>query len=134
RDVSIMDVGTLGKFVVAGRDATEFLERLYPCQVHDIKEERLRYALLLNEGGYVIDDGLICPTAPGRYYLTFTSSGAEQAEAWLRDWAETWGHKVHLVNQTSQLGAINVAGPKARELLSKLCKEGLDREAFPQGR
>ena len=34
------------------------------------------------------------------------------------DWRETWGTTVHIVNQTSALGAINVAGPKAREVLS----------------
>lgn len=132
--VSVMDVGTLGKFVVAGRDAMEFLERLYPCHVHDIREGSIRYALLLNEAGYVIDDGIICATTPGRYYLTVTSSGAEQAEAWLQDWAETWGLKVHIANQTAQLGAINVAGPRARDLLAKLSPTPIDPESFPYGR
>ena len=132
--VSVMDVGTLGKFVVAGRDAMEFLERLYPCHVHDIREESIRYALLLNEAGYVIDDGIICPTAPGRYYLTVTSSGAEQAEAWFQDWADTWGLKVHIANQTAQLGAINVAGPRARDLLARLSPMPIDPASFPYGR
>ena len=35
------------------------------------------------------------------------------------DWRETWGHDVHIVNQTSAIGAINVAGPKAREVLAR---------------
>ena len=67
RDVGIMDVGTLGKVLVAGRDATEFLERLYPNRVADLERGKLRYGLLLNEAGYVIDDGTICPlgTAAG---------------------------------------------------------------------
>jgi sarcosine oxidase subunit alpha len=131
RDVSVMDVSTLGKLLVAGRDATAFLDRLYPCRVADLEEGRIRYSLLLNEAGYVIDDGVVCPLGPGRYYVTFTTGGAEQAEAWLRDWAETWGHDVHVVNQTHALGAINVAGPKARELLALLSDDHLTNEAFP---
>jgi sarcosine oxidase subunit alpha len=35
--VSIMDVSTLGKYRIAGRDATAFLERLYPCHVSDLE-------------------------------------------------------------------------------------------------
>lgn len=132
--VSIMDVGTLGKFVVAGRDALTFLEQLYPCHVHDIREEGIRYALLLNEAGYLIDDGIICPIGGGQYYLTVTSSGAEQSEAWFQDWADAWGLKVHIANQTAQLGAINVAGPRARDLLSKLSPSPIDARSFPYGR
>ncbi len=123
RGVSIMDVGTLGKFIVAGRDATEFLERLYPRPVRDLEEGRGRYAVLLNEAGYVLDDGMICALAPSRYYVTLTSGGAARGEAWLRDWAEWWGHQVHIVNQTDVYGAINVAGPRANELLARLCPE-----------
>ncbi|MGH9174409.1 MAG: aminomethyltransferase family protein, partial [Vicinamibacterales bacterium] len=120
RGVSIMDVGTLGKFLIGGADATAFLERLYPCRVADLAPGRIRYTLVLNEAGYVFDDGLICALGAGRYYLTFTSGGAEQAESWLRDWAETWGLMVHIVNRTAAVGAINVAGPRARELLFAL--------------
>ena len=93
-DVSVMDVGTLGKFLLTGPDAAAFLERIYPCRVADLARGQLRYALLLNEAGYVFDDGTIAALGDGRYSLTFTTGGAERIEAWLRDWAETWGHRV----------------------------------------
>src|SRR2546423_13874661 len=35
--VSVGDVSTLGKLVVSGPDVVEALERLYPCNVSDIK-------------------------------------------------------------------------------------------------
>ena len=131
RDVSMMDVSTLGKFVVAGPGAAAFLEWLYPCHVGDLAEGRLRYALVLNEAGYVVDDGVVCPLGGGRWYVTFTSGGAEAAEAWLRDWAETLGLEVWIVNETHARGAINVTGPKARELLARLSDDRLTNEAFP---
>ena len=115
--VSIGDVGTLGKFIVAGPDATGFLERLYPCQVGDLKIGRSRYALMLDERGYVVEDGLICRNGPDRYLLTFTSAGATFAEMWMRDWAESWRLDVRVLDQTMALGAINLTGPLARELL-----------------
>ena len=118
--VSLGDVSTLGKFVVAGPDAVEFLQRLYPTDVSTIRVGRSRYALLLNERGHVIDDGMICREADDRFVLTFTTGGAGNAEMWMRDWMETWGLNVLLLDRTMSLAAINVTGPRAAELLARV--------------
>jgi glycine cleavage system aminomethyltransferase T len=117
--VSIGDVSTLGKMVVSGPDVVEFLERLYPCRVADIRSGRSRYALLLNERGHIMDDGMILRESETRFVLTFTSGGAANAEMWVRDWIDTWGLRVHVMDRTMSLAAINVTGPRARELLQR---------------
>lgn len=118
--VSIGDVSTLGKMQISGPDALEALERLYPTKVSTIKTGRSRYVLMLDERGYVLDDGLISKDSDTRYTLTFTSGGATTAELWVRDWVESWGLDVRLLNQTMSLGAINVTGPLATTLLKRL--------------
>ncbi|HEU4571427.1 MAG TPA: hypothetical protein VFR93_01985, partial [Candidatus Limnocylindrales bacterium] len=118
--VSIGDVSTLGKVIVSGPDVVEALERIYPCHVADIRPGRSRYALLLNERGHVMDDGMILRDAETRFTLTFTSGGAANAEMWLRDWIDTWGLRVHVMDRTMSLAAINVTGPFAGELLRRL--------------
>jgi glycine cleavage system aminomethyltransferase T len=118
--VSIGDVSTLGKVIVSGPDVVEALERIYPCHVADIKPGRSRYALLLNERGHVMDDGMILRDADTRFTLTFTSGGAANAEMWLRDWIDTWGLRVHVMDRTMSLAAINVTGRLAGELLRRL--------------
>ena len=127
--VSIGDVSTLGKLRVAGPDALKLLERLYPTKVAGIAPGRSRYVLLLDERGYVLDDGLILCEAENRYALTFTSGGASFAEMWIRDWAEGWGMDVRVLYQTMSLGAINVTGPLAGELLARA---GLDPQHAPK--
>ena len=117
--VSLGDVSTLGKMGVSGSDALEFLERLYPTKVATISPGRARYALLLDDRGYVLDDGMICRDSDTRFTLTFTSGGSTTAEMWIRDWAETWGLDVRILNQTMSVGAINVTGPRATELLAR---------------
>jgi glycine cleavage system T protein len=118
--VSLGDVSTLGKFIVAGPDSVEFLQRLYPTDVSTIRPGRSRYALLLNERGHVIDDGMICRETEDRFVLTFTTGGAGNAEMWMRDWMETWGLRAHLMDRTMSLAAINVTGPRAAELLARV--------------
>jgi sarcosine oxidase subunit alpha len=118
--VSVGDVSTLGKLVVSGPDVVEALERIYPCHVADIRSGRSRYALLLNERGHVMDDGMILRESETRFALTFTSGGAANAEMWLRDWIDTWGLRVHVLDRTMSLAAINVTGPFAGELLRRL--------------
>lgn len=117
--VSLGDVGTLGKMIVQGPDAVEFLERVYPCRVADIGHGRSRYALLLAESGGLMDDGLISRVDDTTFHLTFTSGGASHAEAWLRDWAHAFEADVRIMDRTHSLGAINVTGPLATELLGR---------------
>lgn len=117
--VSLGDVSTLGKLVVSGPDVVEALERLYPCHVADIKPGRSRYALLLNERGHVMDDGMILRDGETQFVLTFTSGGAANAEMWVRDWIETWDLRVHVLDRTMSLAAINVTGPLATTLLGR---------------
>src|SRR3954470_714636 len=129
--VCVMDVSTLGKFLVAGRDARTLLDRVFPLDVGSIAPGRARYLLALDEAGYVMDDGLLAALGDGSYYLTSTSGGADRMEAWLRNWADRLGLHVHLIDQTAPLGAINVAGPHARDLLATLSDDDLSRAAIP---
>jgi sarcosine oxidase subunit alpha len=129
--VSIMDVSTLGKFVVAGRDGRRLLDWMFPLDVGVVARGRARYLLALDEAGYVMDDGLLATLADGAYYLTSTSGGADRMEAALRNWADRLNLHVHLANQTAPLGAINVAGPHARDLLAALSDDDLSRAAIP---
>ena len=127
--VSLGDVSTLGKMMVSGPDAVEALERIYPNHVHDIKVGRSRYVINLSERGHVLDDGMICRESDTRFLLTFTSGGASVAEMWVRDWIETWGLKVHVLDRTVSHGAINVTGPLAGTLLQRL---GVAQDAIPK--
>jgi sarcosine oxidase subunit alpha len=117
--VSICDVGTLGKMRVSGPGALPLLEHVYPVPISTLKPGRSRYAFLLDERGYVIDDGMVCRESQTRFTLTFTSGGATFAELWIRDWADSLGVDVRIMNQTMSLGAINVTGPRATELLAR---------------
>jgi len=116
--VSVGDVSTLGKMIVQGPDAEALLQKLYPTDIGTIRTGRSRYVLMLDERGYVFDDGMVARVGDHEFMLTFTTGGASMAEMWVRDQAD--GLDVRILNQTLSLGAINVTGPRSRELLTAL--------------
>ncbi len=129
--VSLMDVGTLGKFTLAGAGANELVDRVFPCRTDDLAPGRTRYVLSLDEAGYVMDDGLLARVGEREWYLTSTSGGAGRTDARLRHFIDRLGLDAHVLDRTAQWGAINVAGPYARDLLDRLTDDPIDAEALP---
>jgi sarcosine oxidase subunit alpha len=129
--VSVMDVGTLAKFLVTGPDATALMDASFPTRFDDVAPGRARYLLALDEAGYVFDDGLACALGAEGWYVTSTSGGADRMEAWLRDRADRLDLLAHVVDLTAERGAIVVGGPLARTLLGELTDAPLDAGAFP---
>ena len=121
--VSLGDVSSLGKMAISGPDAEAFLERIVPTRVASLRPGRCRYVVMLDERGYLFDDGMLCREAAreegDRFFLTSTSGGSDFLELWLRDWAEAFGFDVRILNQTASLAAINVTGPAAARLLTR---------------
>jgi sarcosine oxidase, subunit alpha len=129
----LIDVSTLGKILVSGPDAAELLERIYVNKWADLGVGRVRYGVLCTEEGIIFDDGVGARLAPDRYYLTATTGNAEAVFQWLELWRATWRLNATVLNQTSSLAAMNLAGPRAREVLGRLTSLDLSPAAFPFG-
>jgi sarcosine oxidase, subunit alpha len=129
--VSAMDVGTLGKFLLTGPDATDLVRAAFPARIDDARPGDARYLVAVDEAGYVFDDGILCALGHEGWYLTSTSGGADRMEAWLRDRVDRLGLRAHVVDLTADRGAIVLAGPRARELLGLLTTDPIHPDAFP---
>jgi sarcosine oxidase subunit alpha len=131
-DAGLIDVSTLGKLLVRGADAGEFLDRLYPNRMSTLKPGRVRYGVLTSEAGRISDDGTVCRIDEDTFYVTTTSSGAGAVEQWFSWWLADWDDlDVTLTDVTQGIAAMNLAGPKAREILSQLTDLDCSNEAFP---
>ncbi|HWI21574.1 MAG TPA: 2Fe-2S iron-sulfur cluster-binding protein [Baekduia sp.] len=126
----IIDVSTLGKFVLSGPGAGELLDRLYPNVMSNLKPGRIRYGVLLSEMGRITDDGTVCRLDDDTFYITTTSAGAAGAERWFSWWLADWDVDARLTDVTQGLGAINLAGPNAREILSRVTDLDCSNEGF----
>jgi sarcosine oxidase subunit alpha len=126
----LIDVSTLGKLLVRGPDAGAFLDRLYPNRFSDLKPGRIRYGVISSDAGRIVDDGTIGRIDEDTYYVTTTSSGAGAVEEWFSWWLADWRMEVKLTDVTQGLAAVNLAGPKAREILAALTDLDCSADAF----
>ena len=130
----IFDASTLGKIEVVGPDAAEFLNRLYVNSWSKLGVGRCRYGLMLNEPGFVMDDGVVGRLALDRFHVTTTTGGAPRVLHHMEDYLQTEFPelRVWLTSVTEQWAVIAVQGPRARAILEPLV-EGIDLSsgAFP---
>ena len=129
--VGMIDVGTLGKLEIRGPDAAEFLERIYTGRYANLKVGMSRYALMLDEAGVIVDDGVIARLGAEHFYFTTTTSGATPIYRELSRLNTLWQLDCGLVNLTGARSAINLAGPSARDVLAKLTDCDLSGTTFP---
>lgn len=130
--VGLIDVSTLGGLDVRGPDAAELLERVYTFGFAKLPVGRTRYALMTNEQGVVIDDGVCARLGEQHFYVTATTSGVDRIYQQMLKWNAQWRLDVDITNVTAALAAVNLAGPLSRQVLAKVCEDvDLSAEAFP---
>jgi sarcosine oxidase subunit alpha len=129
--VGVIDVGTLGKIEIYGPDAAEFLERVYISRYANLKVGMTRYAVMCDESGVVIDDGVVARLGAEHFYFTTTTSGAANIYRELTRLNTLWQLDCTLVNLTGAMAAVNLAGPKSASVLAQLTRQDLSTAAFP---
>jgi sarcosine oxidase subunit alpha len=127
----LIDVSTLGKIEVMGRDAGELLDRLYTGRLGNLAPGRTRYALMLDEAGVVIDDGVAMRLGNGRFYITTTTGNSAAVYREMQRRVAEWRLDCTLHNLTGHMAAMNLAGPHAREILKSCTYLDLSEAAFP---
>jgi sarcosine oxidase subunit alpha len=129
--VAMIDVGTLGKIEIHGADAGTFLERIYTARFAGMKQGSTRYGLMVDESGVVIDDGVIARLGEQHFYFTTTTTGSATVYRELTRLNAMWRMEVGIVNVTGHYAAVNLAGPRSREVLARLTALDLSEAAFP---
>ncbi|MFI5449748.1 MAG: 2Fe-2S iron-sulfur cluster-binding protein [Candidatus Bathyarchaeia archaeon] len=136
--VGLIDVSTLGRFEIRGRDAAKFLDLTFGNIYSNMKLGKARYAPIFTETGIVVDDGIIARLGNEEFLVTCGTGGTEFFEEYVKYWAEWYENAfreskgcLHITNLTAGLAAVNIAGPKAREVLSRLTDMDLSAENLP---
>lgn len=121
-NAGLFDVSHMGQLTVGGNGAAEALEALLPGDISALQPGRLRYSLLLDEQGGILDD-LMVTNRGDHFYLVV--NGATK-------WDDIGHLREHLpdeivLSHLDEHGLLALQGPKAAEVLGRLELE----PAFP---
>ena len=117
RDVGLWDVSALVKFHVTGHDVLPALDRLTTRAMLGAQPGTVRYGMVLNQEGIMLDEGTSCVLSAHEAYFL----GNDDSPEFLAHLAEhTPDLDVSYEDVTSLMGTVAVQGPGSLELLAGL--------------
>jgi aminomethyltransferase len=123
--VGVFDVSHMGEFIVRGKEALQFLQKVTSNDVSKLNIGDVQYSCLPNKSGGIVDDLLVyrlpedqCAEGEMAFMLVVNASNIEKDWSWLE---ENKNFDVQMINISDQTGLIAVQGPKSVEILQSLC-------------
>ena len=126
-EVGVFDVSHMGEFLVKGKDALSFIQKISSNDASVLFPGRAQYAYLPNENGGIVDDMLVYMIANNHYMLVVNASNIEKDWEWIN---RQNNFDVALENISEKISLIAVQGPKAKELLQNLTEINLSKIKF----
>ena len=140
----LFDVSHMGQLMVSGEGAAAALEALLPGAIASLKPGRVRYSLLLNEDGGILDDLMVTNATP--WIATDEEAGAEghwgePAYYLVVNGATKWDDIAHLrehlpdeitLTHLEDQALVALQGPHAADALTRVMRGVPDSLVFMQ--
>ncbi|WP_294390513.1 glycine cleavage system aminomethyltransferase GcvT [Prosthecobacter sp.] len=127
QSVGVFDISHMGQFIVSGKGAEVFLNRVLTNNISELQPGQGQYTLLLNTRGGVIDDLIAYRISEREFFLVVNASRIDQ------DWEQlesqlTSEDDVLMANASDFTAGLAIQGPKAREVAAAVFG---DENSFP---
>jgi aminomethyltransferase len=124
--VGVFDISHMGRLGIRGTNALTFLDAILTRRVTNLQLYQIRYSLICNEIGGILDDVLVYgledavyPVLHGpTYAMVVNASNREKIVSWLNSRAAS--AQVRILDDTTGTAMIAVQGPKAIDLVQPL--------------
>ncbi|MBA3298417.1 MAG: aminomethyl transferase family protein [Acidobacteria bacterium] len=117
---ALIDVSPLYKYLITGRDAARFVDRLITRDVAKMTVGQVFYTPWCDEHGKVIDDGTVSRIGE----QTFRWTAADPSLRWFSQNAA--GMDVHIEDVSEEVAALALQGPTSARLLRTVAKADID--------
>ena len=128
-DAILMDMSSMSKFLVQGRDACALLNRI-SCNQVDVAVGRVVYTAWANEAGGFEADLTVTRMDQDRFMVVVGENSHGHTETWMRRHIRP-GEFVTITDMTAGITQINLHGPTARDILEAVSTADLSIAAFP---
>jgi len=115
--MGIFDVSHMGEFVVTGEQSLSFVNHLVTNLITE-EQNKVTYALMCDEKGFVVDDLLVYVIKPTQILLVVNAGNMEKDFEWVVKQSKAF--KVEVSNKSSDFGQIAVQGPNAIDHINRI--------------
>jgi aminomethyltransferase len=126
--VGVFDISHMGRLQFFGPDAAKFLDSVVTRSVIGMKPTQVRYALICNEDGGILDDVLVYSGVPqpDSFTMVVNASNHRKIVDWLKGqetrWIDRLGKRTFSFGdvESFRTAMIAVQGPKAIDLVGSI--------------
>ena len=123
----LFDVSHMGQLLVHGRAVDSALETLLPGELQDLADRKLRYSMLLDDGGGIIDD--LMATRRGEDFYLVVNGATKHGD--LEVMRQALPDSI-VIDHMKEQALLALQGPKAVDVLEAVVP-GVSRLSFMEG-
>jgi aminomethyltransferase len=124
-NVGVFDVSHMGEFIVRGKGALDFLQKVTSNDVSKLEIGQAQYSCFPNLEGGIVDDLLVyrlaednCSAGEKAFMLVVNASNIDKDWNWISQFADDY--ELRLINISDNTGLLAVQGPNAIKVIQKL--------------
>jgi aminomethyltransferase len=134
--VGLFDVSHMGRFVFQGPEAEALIESLTTRRIAGMGADQIRYSLVTNEDGGILDDILVyrLQHSNGDPFFGMVVNASNRTK--IRDWIlqHQGDRDIGFEDRTGDTGMIAIQGPRAIELVARFTPLALNDMKYYTGR
>jgi aminomethyltransferase len=132
KGVGLFDISHMGRLKFTGSGAAAFLDRLLTRRVVGMGAGKIRYSLVTNESGGILDDVLVYHLSENHYLLVVNASNRPKIVGWVERHLPS-AKDVQFADQTLETAMIAVQGPAALASVTNLVSAPLGEMEYYTG-
>ncbi|MDR1515083.1 MAG: glycine cleavage system aminomethyltransferase GcvT [Synergistaceae bacterium] len=116
----LFDVSHMGEVLFTGKDALSNLQRLLSNDFRGMPDGKVRYSLMCNESGGVVDDLIVYRYGEEKYLVVVNAANREKDVSWMK---ERFSGDAAMEDISDDTAQIALQGPASDEILRRLTDE-----------
>ncbi len=123
KQAGLFDVSHMGRFIVGGVDALDFLQHVLSNNAAALETEESQYTMIPDENGGAVDDAYLYRFVDEEYLLVVNAANRQKDWNHLIRFKDKFG-RVELTDLTRELCMLSLQGPKSKNILSGIVDAG----------
>ncbi len=126
--VGVFDVSHMGEFIVKGKDALAFVQKVTTNDASKLNVGDIQYSCFHRNGNGIVDDLLVYNLGDDKFLFVVNGANIDKDWAWCEE--NKAGFDVELINESDETHLLAIQGPNSLNTLQKLTDVNLSEIEF----